>query len=328
MKKEERIIMLGNSNSGKSNYMGLSLACIRSNWNDLPMVGMNSNFIDNINQSENRMQRGEWLGKTTTRTQHHFKAKLPGGIPFVTSEYKFFVDDWTGEAFEKLKAAPNENKGESYDKLTDEEKERVDFEDAIKASDSYVIFLDGEKLKNRGVESDVQKSLRGLQLVLQRKDLPFPLSERRFAFVVTKADVLENLKEFTHESKDDTPESGDGLDLSKLQKHVKSKYATFFDFLDWHKLEYRIFAVSCVPLKEHRQVDPKKGTMPTKYWSLKDMERVLVHVDDLPLLQKAQQIKALQQTPLQRQIARLQESERQRHDQLAPFRWLFRYNGD
>lgn len=200
------------------------------------------------------------------------------------------------------------------------------FEKAIRESGSYVIFLDGEKLKNRDVESDVQKSLSALQRLLQDPSLPQSgdsLSKRRFAFVVTKADILENLDEFTHDSKK-------GLDIAKLQDHIASKYATFFHFLDWHELKYRIFAVSCVPKKkeekeEHRRIDPKHGTVPTKHWSLKDMESVLVHVDEAPLLQKAQQMKVLQQPLLQQQIDEWQKAERRRHDQLVPFRWLFRY---
>ncbi len=287
------------------------------------MVGVKDpNFDDIINQSENQMQSRKWFDKTQGREEARFMAKPPSLIPFATSAHEFVVDDWPGEAFGNL---GNPKKYELDPNL------KPTFEEAIKTSDSYVIFLDGEKLKNTDVESDVQKSLSALQRLLQDPSLPQsgdPLSKRRFAFVVTKADILENLVEFTHKSEDGTHKPGGRLDIAKLEQLVTSKYATFFNFLDWHKLEYRIFAVSCVPLKEHRKVDPKNGTMPTEDWSLKDMESVLVHVDEAPLLQKARQMKALQQTLLKRQIDEWQKAERQRHDQLAPFRWLFRYHGD
>lgn len=64
---------------------------------------------------------------------------------------------------------------------------------------------------------------------------------------------MEKLPEFAHESRD-------GLDIAKLQQHVTSKYPTFFNFLDRYKLSYRVFAVSCVPVKEHLRVDPEKGS--------------------------------------------------------------------
>ena len=290
--KKERIITLGNASSGKSNYMGLSLGYICRYRKDLPILGENSSFIDNINQSEKVMQSGRWLDKTQNRTELHFKAKLPiwSWFPFLTSEHEFVVDDWMGEAFEAL---GNLDKWESDYGLNPDLKDP--FLKAIAEAENYVVFLDGEKWKEQDVENNVQESLRKLQQLLQ--DSQLSLADRRFAIVVTKADVLENLPEFAHES-------GDGLDIAKLQQHVTSKYPSFFNFLDWYKLSYRVFAVSCVPVKEHLRVDPEKGVVPASDWSMKDLESLLVHVDDSFLRQ---------------------EATRRRHDQLAPFRWLFRY---
>lgn len=164
--KKERIITLGNAASGKSNYMGLRLGYICRYWKDLPILGENSPFFNNINQSEKVMQSSCGLGKTQNRTELHFKAKLPSVIPFVNLEHELVVDDWMGDTFEAL---GNLDKWESDYGLDPNLK--VPFQEAIAEAENYVVFLDGEKLKEQDVENNVQESLRTLQQLLQDSQL-------------------------------------------------------------------------------------------------------------------------------------------------------------
>lgn len=298
----KHIITLGNAASGKSNYMSASMLYIMRHWDTKYSFNCeNDEAIDTINLTEETLKKGIWMDKTQQVNRLEFSVKVPSLIPFITIEKKLIIEDWMGEAFDALGNLNDwgEDSGNNQEIALNPELKKP-FLDSIEQANCYVIFIDAQKLLNGSQFDNVLNSLKGLQAQIKKQK---NFKSKEVAFVITKSDVLLGT-EFTKESENNKLL----LDLEKLQNKLRSKYEVFISFLRYHGIKHKIFAVTCVPKTEHFRIDVELGTMPTKEWSVEDMESVIIHTENYGW-----------------KIVRCfwAKDINQLYDQVAPFRWIF-----
>lgn len=266
---------LGQSRSGKTNYVETALLYISRYWGEkAKLKGNNRAFLNALNKTERKLQSGNWLDKTMERRELKFQSKestwasdvlnflkLPS--QFVMQKRSVIVDDWTGEAFSSLSMGDDELAmiGDDEEKKSKEE-ERLSFKKAISETEYFIICIDGEKLLDEQTISEVQDVFVAFQ-----HELEGCKKKRHFAFAVTKTDLMEGIPQYAA--------PGGGINIDKLKEIVRKKYLPFFQFIEWEKYPYTVCAVSCVPTKSHRDVDGEKGTVPNNSWDAEDMKEQL-----------------------------------------------------
>lgn len=263
--REERIMTLGQSRSGKTNYVETSLLYISRYWGEkAKLKGKNCAFLNALNKTEGKLKSGNWLDKTTERRELKFQSKestwasdaldfLKIPSQFVMQHRSVIIDDWTGEAFSSLAMSD-----EKLEKMGLKE-ENQSIKKAIKETEYFIVCIDGEKLLDEQTISEVQDVFVAFQ-----QELESCKKKRHFAFAVTKIDFMEGIPLYAAE---------DGkIDANKLKEIVRKKYLPFFQFIEWEKYPYTVCSVSCVPTKAHRNVDAEKGTVPNSTWDAEDMK--------------------------------------------------------
>lgn len=252
------IILIGNPESGKTNYLSAGLAYMAKKFPDtLCILGKDNPSRALIDKVEAKLKKKRWLDKTggAAGMKGHYDFKVSKstrlakilGITNPTSrtwrDYDVHIDDWAGECFAKLNDNGKNNAREEF------------LQDGVNAGVVMIIF-DGIQLKGQKVRSDLQDNLGNLLQHLSSVKI-----KRKIAVVVTKCDILEGDPVFCKDSK---------VSVGKVREYIEENFNQFKSAA--HDFDTRYFCVSCVPVPEHKIVDVNAGTIPNDLWSLNDME--------------------------------------------------------
>ena len=92
--------------------------------------------------------------------------------------------------------------------------------------------------------------------------------KRVIAIVLTKVDYLEESETFCRGDK--------MIDIEKVKNYLLDKYNSFFSGVVANTHKVTVSAVSCIPVKAHRNNKRGHGTLPNKDWTLKDLSFTIV----------------------------------------------------
>lgn len=279
----EEIITLGCPASGKTNYMACSLAYISRYMSDLiRLTGNEMSFSNLVNQVQEDLRDGNWLDKTPVKRDYLFESKIQRSFWFAKKS-KINLHDWAGEAFENLA---------DMGKWSMAPADKKRFIEDLSNSKYFLVLLDARCLTNKKLAGKYRKCLAGLQDNIERirkTKRMYP----RFVVALSRSDMLESArpwgiremakKVFTGKNKYCTWRTG-SLNVDKIREDIRARFNVFFKYLQYNGFKHEIFPVTCIPVREHRICDRKRGTIPSPEWEVKDMER---------------------------------------NDQLAPFKWIF-----
>lgn len=309
-RQEKKIVTLGLSGSGKTNYVAAALVYmamydyeqgqpfdefgpwkISISRNRTMKVTNQETFrvIDNL--VSDCFQRGKWCRKTTRGTCREFTFDLRGNValwpPCIRRPKSIVIRDWAGESFSAI-----------LDGSSTKDKIELFRKDCAEA-DGFILCLDGEFLIDNAVKRRMKECIEGFcQVVgwLQNSNSDsFARStageekNRNFAIVITKADALIGIDKYTVGR--DTKIAGDThgasgsmqnktsqlLSLKTLWDEIYSTYPAFFHVLRDRRCGVKVFPVSLVPSQKFREDNPDLGRIPSRQWKLKDvMESSLV----------------------------------------------------
>lgn len=300
-KRRKKILTLGLSNSGKTNFVVASMAyavmhgdkqgrpfdkifkyVLSDSYNWLMSVVSTATFraIDYL--LADYFYKGRWCVKTAPGTYNDYKFDLRGNVafrpPYFRRPKSITLRDWSGESFSAITGGTS----------TQDNVDR--FKTHCAEADGFLLCIDGGRLIDEGERDKMKDCITNFCEVIGwlRDDDPDDFSsgdtggetqgktggktyairkqKRSFAIVVTKADLLVNLGEL----RDD--ETGK-LSLYKLSDFLQQSYPLFFSVLQEQMCSAEIFAVSLVPKREFREIKlgDDGGIKPSKKWNLKDV---------------------------------------------------------
>lgn len=273
MNDVKHIITLGCPASGKTNYMACALAYIGKYMTDvIAFKGNEKNFSILLDQVQEDLQEGNWLDKTQVKRDYCFESKISRKWFWRRKHSEVQLHDWTGEAFDEL---------EDLSKWHMAPEHKDSFLNDLCLSEYILILVDARCLLNKKLTSKYRKCLAGLQEELQKAQ-KIKKRTRHFAIAVSKADMLESTgqwgikeaakKVFTSANKYCALLDG-GLQVQKIKSDVeKQLFDVFFRYAAWEGFPYEICPVSCIPKREHRIHDTKRGLIPSSQWSLEDLK--------------------------------------------------------
>lgn len=267
----EEIITLGCPASGKTNYMACALAYISRYMSDvIELSGNEKSFSSLINQINDDLHEGNWLDKTPVKRDYLFESKIQRRYWFAKkSEIK--LHDWAGEAFECL---------EDMEKWSMAPDDKRRFIEDLSNSKYILILVDARCLTSRELAKKYSKCLAGLQDNIDRIRKNRRMSPR-FVLALSKSDVLESVRPWGIREMMKKMLAGKNkycrwctgcLNVDKIREDVQKRFDVFFKYLRYNGFKHEIFPVSCIPVREHRISDRKRGVIPSPDWEVKDME--------------------------------------------------------
>lgn len=278
----KHIALLGNPASGKTNFIACSLAYILLRYN-VQLLGRNQFFDHFIDSVDEKLPKGQWLEKTKDLNTFVFELKKQKNK---YSSTKFTVNDWMGEAFDALNCqnyiqsnSLNKTRQKNLDyyhktfpeicaqweKSTRPSLLAPFLDDISSKADIIVIFIDSVSLFFDDQKKKIRASLAALKSILQHDKRWF--SKPKFAFVITKADMIETVEKFMTKNE----QYCKLFDPQKVQSHLEKEYNTFFSFLKAKNYVYNVWPVSCIPNRAHRKNSTCDSIVPNEEWSVDDM---------------------------------------------------------
>lgn len=282
---EKKIITLGLPSSGKSCYMSVAVSYMfREKMYDIASSS-NSSLRMVADEIEERMQSGQWVEKTIGREEYTFTKKgrfietlrrsMPDPLAKIFKkkgwfETSYVLHDWNGEYFRKLGLNEDQASGEwnkAQEKINGDIVKGDDlrklYETDCREADAILLFIDAKTLLDAEDRSATRNSLNTLTDILNMSE-----KKRVIAIVLTKVDYLEESETFCRGDK--------MIDIEKVENYLQSKYNSFFSVVISNRHRVSVSAVSCIPVKAHRNNKRGHGTLPNKDWTLKDLSFTIV----------------------------------------------------
>ncbi|MCI7698008.1 MAG: hypothetical protein MSQ05_01240 [Akkermansia sp.] len=254
--KTYRAVSLGLPESGKTAYLSCAISYLVRNDENWQIKDGNKDFLAMMNDTERIMQSGAWPDKT--RSNNKLEFKVEGNAVTIT--------DWMGEMFEAL------TDFKAYRDCS--EKMKKQFRDSIQNATCLLIFIDGTTIRDHDTTKRIQRCLSGLQPMLEGFHRAGSES-KEIAFVVTKCDELTGIAPYC----DATGEVSDDLLSQSLQKNFWVFFRYIKDVNNW--LSYKVYSVSCLPVKDHRSTTLDHGLVATNNWTLEDMKGQVTPIIDI-----------------------------------------------
>lgn len=259
----KKIITLGLPSSGKSCYMSVAVSYMfRNKMYDI--VASDRNLRAVADEIEERMQSGQWVEKTIGREEYRFTKKG------VFTETNYVLHDWNGEYFRLLgleedQALMEWNKAQERinGRIVKGDELRKLYEADCRDADAILLFIDAKTLMEVEDRKVTRNSLNTLIDILKKSE-----KKRVIAIVLTKVDYLEESETFCRGDK--------MIDIEKVGNYLQSKYNSFFSVVISNRHKVSVSAVSCIPVKAHRNNKGGHGTVPNKDWTLKDLSFTIV----------------------------------------------------
>ena len=259
----KKIITLGLPSSGKSCYMSVAVSYMfRNKMYDI--VASDRNLRAVADEIEERMQSGQWVEKTFGREAYMFTKK--GWF----TETSYVLHDWNGEYFRLLgleedQALMEWNKAQERinGKIVKGDELRKLYEADCRDADAILLFIDAKTLLDAEDRSATRNSLNTLTDILNMSE-----KKRVIDVVLTKVDYLEESEIFCRDDK--------MIDIEKVVNYLLDKYNSFFSGVVANMHKVSVSAVSCIPVKAHRNNKGGRGTVPNEDWSLNDLNHTIV----------------------------------------------------
>ena len=259
----KKIIALGLPSSGKSCYMSVAVSYMfRNQMYDI--VSSNRSLRSVADEIEERMKSGQWVEKTFGREEYMFTKK--GWF----TETSYVLHDWNGEYF-RLLGLDEEHASVEWNKAQEKingqivkgDDLRKLYEADCRDADAILLFIDAKSLLDVGDRSVTRNSLNTLTDILN-------MSEKRrvIGVVLTKVDYLEESETFCRDDK--------MIDIEKVLNYLLDKYNSFFSGVVANRHKVSVSAVSCIPVKAHRNNKGGRGTVSNEQWSLNDLKHTIV----------------------------------------------------
>lgn len=300
-KKKKKIVTLGLSSSGKTNFIVAAMAYaamyggkLGAPFDELCKLVLSKSYnwsVKVVSTETFRVidillvdyfNKGRWCDKTSRGTYKNYTFDLRGNVafspPYFRSPKSVTIRDWAGESFDAIVEGTS-----TQDKVDT-------FKSNCAEADGFLLCIDGARLLDEDKGNRMRDCITNFCEVIgwlrdddsgdfsgddtngqqPRKNTPSVIKNRKrsFAIVITKADLL--LNRFPGENKDK-------LSLYKLNEFLRRSYPLFFNALDEQNCRAEIFAVSLVPKREFRNDTDSSGRIPSDQWNLeKVMECALV----------------------------------------------------
>lgn len=250
MSNRKNIIIMGTSESGKTNYLAAALqyfsVCAgEKNPKEIRVKANNIEMANFFALTTNLFQNGIFHKKTLDFNNFELDVKFPKWLWF--RHLALIFTDYSGEIFEIL------NKKEDAISI-DESKTVAEIKEKLQTCHAIMLMLDGSRILDGNYLHEVDKYLAPLTTELNKRKNAFS-----FAFIITKCDELPQKW---------TNNNGEKL----LEKIRKEHFSNLFNVLEWKKglfsrnNTYRLFCVSCLPNKEVRNTTTKHGVKPNAEW--------------------------------------------------------------
>ena len=259
----KKIITLGLPSSGKSCYMSVAVSYMFRN-QMYNIVSSNRSLRTVADEIEERMKSGQWVEKTFGREEYMFTKK--GWF----TETSYVLHDWNGEYFRMLGLDEEQASVEwrkAQEKINGEIVREDDlrrlYETDCREADAILLFIDAKTLLDAEDRSATRNSLNTLTDILNMSE-----KKRVIDVVLTKVDYLEESKLFCRDDK--------MIDIEKVKNYLLDKYNSFFSGVVANTHKVTVSAVSCIPVKAHRNNKGGRGTVPNKDWSLNDLNHTIV----------------------------------------------------
>ena len=254
---KKKIILLGVSESGKTNYVASALAYMGKygcmGWR---LQEGNTKVDERIDELQEHFQSGKWLEKTDKNKEgDEYRFYLPSNfLRFEFLPKEVVIKDWPGEAFSAI-ASGNDGGNIKLEEF------RKDCNDAA----GFMLFIDGEWLGDKTKEKEVKKCLR----IMKEEIITKGSLKRTFAVVVTKSDYL--FPEYQTIGEDYQMLSKHLDRMNEKRAEIREKLGTLFNLAEARGYDIDIFFVTLVPDKKYFKVSEKAGRIPSEDWSLKEV---------------------------------------------------------